>query len=664
MSRVPSGAPQIDTTSTKTARPVSFLNLGNPTVAQVNWLQGYLLGGLRAFSNCDDEPSATSPTLRYWTYRHPNCDHVDIYLRLKQDVVQSSAGIVATAGGGASVTYDLLIAGYRESEVVLRCAWAATDEGWQEITIVCTDVAIASLSIWDVPRLSLGSGDDRLEYIDSSNRYVRVSEGWAIADSDEAGPKGMIQEIIDAWENYIPQVCNWSVDEANATTTSSGSWANLFGAEVVWDHQCRQKKSESTNPCSFKLRTKCAAGITYSIRISSSVGSDTVTLAGLTNTSYAVHTLPNLEVSASATDTLTVEAIVTAGSGNISCNAFSGCEVLTGWVHVDAQVSTGASPTSMTDIDCSAYVSEVALCMFEVAPSGAGGGVCVFKTNGDADTYYESATGGTGANSTSPGTSETGTVCVLCDSGGIVEWRCANANSRDVQLIGYVPIRNAPDTQVSKSGMSTTWADVDFAAGLQRTSLAVVKWAKTSSTACYTYLRPDGDGNDYQAYNNYEGNTCNRHAANDIYRQAVLEAVSGKIEHIASAASRDGEFYLSGFLDVARWVHSETQVFDDTSPTSYTDLDLSAVTGAQRTFVLLRLAASAGTSRFFVRRNGESTDADVTGITGTGICSAQIDSGYAAIFAAETDASGIIEWSSSAGVAAKVDVIGYVKDGS
>ena len=664
MTSVPSSAPSIPASSVKVAKPVSFLDIGNPTVEGVNWLEGYLLGGLRAFTNCDDEPSTTSPTLRYWTYRHPNCDHVDVYVRLKQTVAQSTANIVCTAGSGTSVTFNVRVAAYLESEFVLRCPWGSTDAGWQEITVVCTDVAVASLTIYDVPRPTLGSGEDRLDYIDPTNRYVRTAEGWAIAASDEAGPLGMIQEILNAWDNYVPQVCSWSVDESNAPTVSAGSWTNLFGAEVVWDHQCRQKKAEGTNPCTFKLRTKCAAGITYDLRISSSVGSDTVTLTGLTNTAYAVQTLPNLNVSAQSTDTLTVEARVTAGSGNISVSSFAGCEVLTGWVHVDKQVSTGASPTSFTDIDCSAYVTEEALCMFEVAPSGAGGGVCCFRPNGDAADYYESSTGGQGSSAVSPGTGETGTVCVMCDSGGIVEWKCATANNRDVQLIGFVPM-STPDTNVSKSGMSTTWADVDFAQGLQRTSLICVKWGKTSGASCYTNLRPNGDGNSYEAYNNYEGNVNNRHATNDLYRQATLEAVSGVIEHIASAASRDAEFYLSGYLAPRAWVHAETEVFDDTSPTSYTDINLASTIPAleQRTFVLLRVTASAGTSRFFFRRNGTSTDADVTGITGTGVCSAQVDSGYAAIFAVETDSSGIIEWSSSAAVAAKVAVIGYVRDG-
>ncbi len=106
---------------------------------------------------------------------------------------------------------------------------------------------------------------------------------------------------------------------------------------------------------------------------------------------------------------------------------------------------------------------------------------------------------------------------------------------------------------------------------------------------------------------------------------------------------------------------SETEVFNGTSPTSWTDLDLSGTIGSQVTLVLLKINSS-GTLYVAVRKNSDTDDfytqtsARVSGAAGS-IVSPEHDALLVA-----TDASGKIEWkASNATAGTTVDIIAYIK---
>lgn len=102
---------------------------------------------------------------------------------------------------------------------------------------------------------------------------------------------------------------------------------------------------------------------------------------------------------------------------------------------------------------------------------------------------------------------------------------------------------------------------------------------------------------------------------------------------------------------------STTQVFSGTSPTSYTDLDLSAVVGAKQRVVILKITSSNLCYGSF-RQNG---DAGTYGTTSwLGASRFEVNSGNSAIVIVPTDTAGVVEWIASAGAASTtVNVLAY-----
>jgi len=114
----------------------------------------------------------------------------------------------------------------------------------------------------------------------------------------------------------------------------------------------------------------------------------------------------------------------------------------------------------------------------------------------------------------------------------------------------------------------------------------------------------------------------------------------------------------------ARMTIAETEVYSAATPgvSAWTDLDLSAVVGANPALVLLKVQAGAG-CQWAVRKNGDTDEFFSAGAEMIGAAK-----GYTAaanhfdVLIVATDAAGIIEWEASAGVAAAtIDVMAYIK---
>ncbi|MBA7523835.1 hypothetical protein ES705_15969 [subsurface metagenome] len=107
----------------------------------------------------------------------------------------------------------------------------------------------------------------------------------------------------------------------------------------------------------------------------------------------------------------------------------------------------------------------------------------------------------------------------------------------------------------------------------------------------------------------------------------------------------------------------ETEVFSDISPVAWTDLDLSAVVGANYALVILKVNLQNTNTSVAFRKNGDTDEHfDSIGIT-TGIGAALFqpsDIGLHVIVVVLTDSGGIIEWKGE-GLATTVDVIGFIK---
>jgi len=109
---------------------------------------------------------------------------------------------------------------------------------------------------------------------------------------------------------------------------------------------------------------------------------------------------------------------------------------------------------------------------------------------------------------------------------------------------------------------------------------------------------------------------------------------------------------------------AETEVFSGTSPTVWTDLNLSAVVGANHALVLLKVVNASLTIGFVaVRKNGDTDEfGDSTYTYKAGAAQAYVDAKEHKVLLVATDASGIIEWrAQGARAGTTIDVIAYIK---
>lgn len=123
---------------------------------------------------------------------------------------------------------------------------------------------------------------------------------------------------------------------------------------------------------------------------------------------------------------------------------------------------------------------------------------------------------------------------------------------------------------------------------------------------------------------------------------AVTQTAGDNTTAVATTA-----FVLAAIAAGSTTTFPQTQVFSGTSPTSYTDLDLSSVVGATQKMVMLRLRCTSNTGPFYFRRNGE-TIAQTAPSNGGGVSVGSIDgnNGFVCMIVA-TDASGVVEWMSN-----------------
>ena len=328
--------PELYEADQKTGRPASSLRIAHRSAVGINHAAGYLLGGLRVWNACDPGCSDTSGTHRYKTYRHSNCDHLWVVVTYR-NVIQDGATIVVTAGTGAAQTFTFtgvapLVTA--EGTITFRCPFAGGDNGVVDLTLALTDIGLLNIAVWDLIRPTLDwSADNCIEDRDSTYPRVGLREGDCIAESTEAGVKGLATQLRNCWDDYKRQAVNWS-DIGGITGWAGAGWVNPFGSDNAFPfrHQARQKtSSDETTAYTCYSYTKCDAGDQYEIRITSSnpgpAASSTITSGSLTNTAYAWQTLSTLLVDCTTDTALTWEGRLTSGAGDIDIAALAILEV-------------------------------------------------------------------------------------------------------------------------------------------------------------------------------------------------------------------------------------------------------------------------------------------------------------------------------------------------
>ena len=105
---------------------------------------------------------------------------------------------------------------------------------------------------------------------------------------------------------------------------------------------------------------------------------------------------------------------------------------------------------------------------------------------------------------------------------------------------------------------------------------------------------------------------------------------------------------------IVTFSYSGTKVFDDTSPTTFTDLNLSSVVGSNRSLVMLYFVQTNQNINITwnFRRNGDSA------ARGWEYILPMNEGQYVFV---ETDSSGIIEWKTHGQCAASITALSYIK---
>jgi len=205
------------------------------------------------------------------------------------------------------------------------------------------------------------------------------------------------------------------------------------------------------------------------------------------------------------------------------------------------------------------------------------------------------------------------------------------------------------------SGLAESSPDVispDSNAGLKR-------WIRTNASVDSKAAKVVG-----ATLNNYAKLT----AAGDLADSGVAAGDCTKIATRTVAATAPGTNQLIGYSG-AQWeprsfgiVYSGANVFTGSSPAAYTDLDLSAVVGANRAFVILRFVCTSAGPLVKFRTNGSSLDQGAAAGYGGGLTSGLYTQNYEIFLMVLTDAAGIVEWwTSSSSTGTTVDVIAFVR---
>lgn len=109
------------------------------------------------------------------------------------------------------------------------------------------------------------------------------------------------------------------------------------------------------------------------------------------------------------------------------------------------------------------------------------------------------------------------------------------------------------------------------------------------------------------------------------------------------------------------FVSDGTEVFDATSSTSYTDLDLSSYVGSNAALVYLKVKQTGTTVyNVYMRTNGDTDSASESTIDPYGCNSGRVRQDEFVNLVLVTDSNGIIEWRTSTAAATVITLVGYI----
>lgn len=201
-------------------------------------------------------------------------------------------------------------------------------------------------------------------------------------------------------------------------------------------------------------------------------------------------------------------------------------------------------------------------------------------------------------------------------------------------------------TYITKTANSTLSAEQ--ALGALSTGIMKV----TTTTGVVSSL-----GDPLPVANGGTGATAAANAANGV---CILDAGAKVATANLGSGSASASNYLRGdqswqTISTAVLKYSGANVYYAAAPTSFTDLNLSSIVGANRALVMLLVRTyDTGTPTYNFRRNG---DTDIIGGCWNFSLAATGQGSYLFV---ETDSSGIIEWTATQNTSTNITVLTYL----
>jgi hypothetical protein len=137
--------------------------------------------------------------------------------------------------------------------------------------------------------------------------------------------------------------------------------------------------------------------------------------------------------------------------------------------------------------------------------------------------------------------------------------------------------------------------------------------------------------------------------ASTTVKGVVEEATQAEVAAGTAAGGTSARLFINPSSTTSKIPN--TSAFSASSPTSYTDLDLSSIVGARSCVVLLKVKNSGATNvTYYFRKNGDTDTINGTG-EANGVSHTDIvaTGGTFAYVICITDSSGIVEWYSDDG---------------
>jgi len=337
-----------------------------------------------------------------------------------------------------------------------------------------------------------------------------------------------------------------------------------------------------------------------------------------------------------------------------------GWNLLHDYTFWDASVD-GNHTGTFVNYDLSEKVAANSIAIVATDLAGGAAYVSARPTNSTADYGTHYVTSGRGVSRCQLGNAtDDSVVFAPIDSNGTVDIYGSAADEIDYKALGYLDATACNGSVISGS-ITTSWSDLDLSSlvGSQEV-LALIRVEVTSLGINHSIrVRQKGEIEDFTGGCRYS--KCDTGIS---YHLLVPTDSSGIIQWIGSS-SLSVDVECISYVTVAQgWTSASTEVFSAASaPATWTELDVSAVTGERSGFALIKIDVASGSNYTTITARGREVPRSFEIISEAhGAWSAIITNGTSGVIPVSLDILGRLDWiRKGTDNNCTVTVIGYVQ---